>query len=98
MYTVKEWLQDAANGSWVMVIDNVDDVEIFNNVMSEDGERVIETSLSSVIPKCAHGSILFTSRDKSASVDVAGAWSWIHVDKMIMNDGRCLLRNSLDSD
>ncbi|RPB26407.1 hypothetical protein L211DRAFT_769464, partial [Terfezia boudieri ATCC MYA-4762] len=45
---VKQWLAAKENNKWLLVIDNLDDLESFD--------------LSDYIPQCCHGTVIITSR------------------------------------
>ncbi|KAA8909385.1 hypothetical protein FN846DRAFT_918147 [Sphaerosporella brunnea] len=55
--TVKEWLESKKSGEWVMVIDNLDNIE------GQDGKGL---SIQKYIPR-RNGAILITSRDSRVS-------------------------------
>lgn len=65
---VYQWLCDARNGRWLMVLDNADDDGIFfsDNTFNERGPLV------SFLPQAAHGSILITSRNGLAAWNLVG--------------------------
>lgn len=58
---VKDWLSDAANGNWLMIVDNADDTDVFFNDDRNESEQV-HVSLAGFIPHPSKGRILFTSR------------------------------------
>ncbi|KAI3301180.1 hypothetical protein DTO002I6_370 [Penicillium roqueforti] len=66
---VYQWLCDARNGRWLMVLDNADDDGIFfsDNTFNERGPLV------SFLPQAAHGSILITSRNGLAARNLVGS-------------------------
>jgi hypothetical protein len=65
---VYQWLCDAQNGRWMMVLDNADDDGIFSSSKTSD-ER---GPLGSFLPQAAHGSILITTRDGRAARNLVG--------------------------
>ncbi|KAJ5600860.1 hypothetical protein N7450_001927 [Penicillium hetheringtonii] len=68
---VSDWLCDAHNGRWLMILDNVDDDDIFFSG-DESDER---GPLAKFLPQAMHGSILITSRNSLAAANLAGGKS-----------------------
>ncbi|KAF4628983.1 hypothetical protein G7Y89_g9167 [Cudoniella acicularis] len=79
---VADWLMDPDNGRWLMILDNADDADLFQQ----------SSGLLEYIPKCDHGSIIITSRVMKLSIQLAGARYSIPVDIMGLEDCRRLLR------
>ncbi|OAK96859.1 hypothetical protein IQ06DRAFT_47717 [Phaeosphaeriaceae sp. SRC1lsM3a] len=96
---VSEWLQDEANGRWVMVLDNVDDVEtFFPSCKRQRGEADADaqTPLATYLPQSRNGAILVTSRSKDAAVRLVGGHNKTkEVLAMDESEGLELLRNKL---
>jgi tetratricopeptide (TPR) repeat protein len=90
MMLVKNWLESRSE-SWLLVIDNADDGELFSSQTASD-------SLSIFIPNCSVGSVLFTSRDKKICIDLVGARSSIKVDEMSPSECKELLQNLLSDE
>ena len=93
---VANWLKNEENGRWLMIIDNADDIDLFN--ISTQRDNRVESStpgLSKYIPRCDHGSILFTSRSKSACLDLTSSNSLIHITKMKPDECVLLLRRTV---
>jgi hypothetical protein len=94
-----DWLRDEANGRWVMVVDNVDDVETFfpsRKRQRDDVSGDPPTSLAAYLPQSRNGSILVTSRSKDAAASLAGGYNKIkEVLAMDEGEGLQLLRNKL---
>ncbi|CAG8196671.1 unnamed protein product, partial [Penicillium olsonii] len=65
---VYQWLCDARNGRWLIVLDNADDDGIFfrDNISDERGP------LGRFLPQAAHGSVLITSRNGLAARNLVG--------------------------
>lgn len=65
------WLFDKENGIWVVVLDNVDDLNLLpeyqNAGAGSQGSEAMAASpmLSRLFPVCDHGSVLITSRSKA---------------------------------
>jgi tetratricopeptide (TPR) repeat protein len=86
---VYQWLCDARNGRWLVVLDNADDDGIFfsDNTFNERGPLV------SFLPQAAHGSMLITSRNGLAARNLVGSESHvIRVQPMNEAESLSLLR------
>jgi tetratricopeptide (TPR) repeat protein len=86
---VYQWLCDARNGRWLMVLDNADDDSIFfsGNTSDERGPLV------SFLPQAAHGSTLITSRNGLAARNLVGSDGHvIAVQPMSEEESLALLR------
>ncbi|KAJ8112893.1 hypothetical protein OPT61_g4848 [Boeremia exigua] len=97
---VSEWLRDEANGRWVMVLDNVDDVETFfpsRKRQRDNADASEQTPLATYVPQSRNGAILVTSRSKDAAVRLAGGHNKTkEVLAMGEDEGLQLLRKKLD--
>ncbi|RYP47712.1 hypothetical protein DL768_006248 [Monosporascus sp. mg162] len=97
---VSNWLCDETNGRWMMVLDNVDDVETFLSRRREGDERSESSStpLAVYLPQSRNGSILITSRNKDAAARLAGGHKNIkEVRAMDESQALHLFRNKLQS-
>ena len=65
---VHDWLRDAKNGRWLLVLDNADDVAVLSPTV--DGNKLGSglQHLSRYLPSSRHGSVLVTSRTKRAAM------------------------------
>jgi hypothetical protein len=89
---VSNWLRDEINSQWMMILDNVDDVETFFPKSSESSS----ISLAAYLPQSRNGSILITSRNKDAASRLAGGLqNTKEVQTMDESQGLQLLRNKL---
>jgi hypothetical protein len=71
---VHDWLLDDRKGKWVFILDNVDDASFLVEARStgQDGQTNGISSrnlrpLVAYLPQCPNGSILITTRSKSAA-------------------------------
>ncbi|KAG9232663.1 P-loop containing nucleoside triphosphate hydrolase protein [Amylocarpus encephaloides] len=99
---VHDWLCDEKKGKWVFILDNVDDAGFLveapnsnqdghtNSRGSEKVERLVE-----YLPQRPHGSILMTTRSKSAALKVAESRDIIVVEPMNRSDGLALFKKKL---
>ncbi|KAF2249223.1 TPR-like protein [Trematosphaeria pertusa] len=84
---VHDWLSNRRNGQWLMILDNVDDDGVFFSD-EQDGRP-----LESFLPQTAHGTILITSRNKTAATNLVGGHGGvIEVEPMGEKDALALLR------
>lgn len=82
---VADWLEDEENGRWLMILDNADDVDLFEE----------DSGLIDYIPQCDHGSILITSRDRRVCDVFADSESSIFIDKLSQEECRNLFKKHL---
>ncbi|ESU10201.1 hypothetical protein FGSG_12516 [Fusarium graminearum PH-1] len=109
---VRDWMQTEEAGSWLMVLDNVDDVNLFhpsanaseNKAANQPtGENAIASSdqrpLAAYLPKYRSGTILITSRSMDAAERLTGSHKAIY-RVPAMDDTRSLrlLQNKLNGD
>ncbi|KAH8727392.1 P-loop containing nucleoside triphosphate hydrolase protein [Phaeosphaeriaceae sp. PMI808] len=100
---VHSWLCDEANGHWVMIIDNADDLSVFprptqrRNVSKDDVSSNAAASLLELLPQSPNGSILITSRSRDVAFRLTGSYADItRVQPMDQAHALALLRNKLD--
>ncbi|KAL1999850.1 hypothetical protein VTN02DRAFT_3893 [Thermoascus thermophilus] len=60
---VKTWLENERQ-SWLMIIDNADDISLF----ASDSASTKNLSILDYLPECSQGSILITTRNRAAGV------------------------------
>ena len=85
--------QDSA-GSWLLIIDNADDIDMLYNRNSKGNEGNEPLALVDYLPFSRKGSILFTTRNHKVAVKHAGV-NVIKVTEMAEGDSLQLLRASL---
>jgi tetratricopeptide (TPR) repeat protein len=88
---VHDWLRDAKNGRWLLVLDNADDAA----VLSAAGDGALQQHLSRYIPSSTHGSVLVTSRTKRAAMQVVEDGDIIAIEPMHDAAAHTLLRKKL---
>jgi tetratricopeptide (TPR) repeat protein len=89
---VHDWLRDAKNGRWLLVLDNADDAAVFAKT---DGASALQQPLSRYIPSSRHGSVLVTSRTKRAAIQVVEDSDIIPIEPMHDAAAHALLRKKL---
>jgi tetratricopeptide (TPR) repeat protein len=100
---VHDWLRDEANGRWVMVIDNVDDIETFflsrkrqRQHQGDQADASAQIPLATYLPQSRNGTILVTSRSQDAATRLVGGYNRTKgVLAMDESEGLQLLRNKL---
>jgi hypothetical protein len=101
---VHDWLRSDRKGKWVLILDNVDDADILVKSQSTDqdghtnskgGEKV--RPLVEYLPQCPNGSILITTRNKSAALKLVEPRDIIAVEPMDRADGLALFERRLGS-
>ncbi|TPX14200.1 uncharacterized protein E0L32_000594 [Thyridium curvatum] len=75
---VCSWLSSAANGRWLVVLDNADDGDVFYEKSDESATRV----LADYFPQSSHGSILVTTRSKDLARRLVGNMNLVEVTTM----------------
>ncbi|CAI9636435.1 unnamed protein product [Alternaria burnsii] len=88
---VHDWLRDAKNGRWLLVLDNADDAA----VLSPTDGGSLRQHLSRCIPSSRHGSVLVTSRTKRAARQVVEDSDIIPIEPMHDAAAHALLRKKL---
>jgi tetratricopeptide (TPR) repeat protein len=90
LHIVSKWLSDDANGPWLMVLDNVDDMEMF----FVNGQQS-RTALVDFLPRSLNGLMLITTRDRRVGERLANREKPIAVLPFGMHDAERLLRSKL---
>ena len=87
---VYQWLCNSSNGSWIMLLDNVGDDNVFQGAEGE------EQPLEAFLPRTANGFILITSRNEMAAMNLIGMpENILKVDAMSEEDALALLRTKV---
>jgi tetratricopeptide (TPR) repeat protein len=93
------WLSDRRNGQWLMILDNADDDSVFF-AADEDSAGTAQISditshtrpLESFLPQTPNGTILITSRNRIAAINLVGTCGGIvQVEPMDEEDALALL-------
>ncbi|KAF2019528.1 hypothetical protein BU24DRAFT_365047 [Aaosphaeria arxii CBS 175.79] len=78
---ITKWLADEANGSWLIIIDNADDLGVFSRQAEPSNKKKKKNQLPSglpiddllqLFPESPNGSYLFTSRSKETAYRLTG--------------------------
>jgi tetratricopeptide (TPR) repeat protein len=93
---VHDWLRDAKNGRWLLVLDNADDAAVLSP--TDDGSKLsgaLQQHLSRYLPSSRHGSVLVTSRTRRAAMQVVEESDIIPIEPMHDAAAHALLRKKL---
>ena len=66
---VTRWLANDSNGPWLMIIDNVDDLETLHAEVGRSEETV---SIANMVPQSRNGRVLITSRNIDVAREMVG--------------------------
>ena len=97
---VSGWLSNEKNGRWLMILDNADDDDVFfrfgeDTVQSMRADDIAsrKVPLTSSLPQTPNGSILVTSRNLAAAMNLVGMHdNVIRVEPMDEGDALALLK------
>ncbi|KAF5009121.1 hypothetical protein FDECE_4673 [Fusarium decemcellulare] len=80
LHKVNEWLEsEAQRCPWVMVVDNVDDINVLRQTIDLGTSQI---TIESFLPRPVNGSILFTTRSKETASALADPANLVMVDEM----------------
>lgn len=86
----QQWLQ-AQHFHWIMVIDNVDDQSSYFHGKMSNGKTP-----SQCIPRCPHGTLIFTTRNRDIAVDLAAPSVPVMVAELNEKEGLQLVKGRLE--
>lgn len=98
---VSLWLSDKENGSWLLILDNANDSDIFLSTEPGYGNPKCDTTgfkrpLLEYVPQMPHGRLLVTSRNQQAAYDLVGNYDHVvHVNFMDDVEALSLLKTRL---
>lgn len=82
---VKQWLEAEHHKPWLMVIDNVDDLNLFYGT----------SGLSRYLPACAQGKLLITTRNRQVAIRATKGRGFIEIQRMTESEAQELLGTHL---
>ena len=91
---VRDWLSDEANRPWLLVLDNVDDVEVAFRSTSHScsgSKKHTHEPLVNWLPRSSVGSMLITTRDRRLGERLVPGQRPIAVEPFEMKDAKRLL-------
>ena len=92
---VRDWSSDESNCPWLLVLDNMDDVDIIFRPQNHTGsgsKMQTHEPLVNWLPRSSVGSVLVTTRDRRLGDRLVPGQRPIAVDLFDMKDAKCLLR------
>jgi hypothetical protein len=99
---VYDWLRSVRKGKWALILDNVDNAGFLVRPQSTGQDGYTNSSgsekvrpLVEYLPQCPNGSILITTRSKSAALKVVEQRDIIIVEPMDRADGLALFERKL---
>jgi tetratricopeptide (TPR) repeat protein len=98
---VSDWLGDEDNGTWLMVLDNADDAEVWlgRAIQASQQDSQVSTPLVDYIPRGSHGIVLITTRDNQLGKRLANVKEKpIDVLPFGPTEAEILLRSKLSED
>jgi tetratricopeptide (TPR) repeat protein len=97
---VYNWLSSEENGQWIMIIDSVDDINVFfSSESSQSGTAPSsQQSLALFLPQSSNGRILITSRSRDVAERLTGSyWNVRPIAAMAEDQAQQLLQNKLQT-
>ncbi|KAF2133626.1 TPR-like protein [Dothidotthia symphoricarpi CBS 119687] len=88
---VRDWLDDETNGPWVLIFDNVDDVNVLTAPSPKAQPPTVDDGswtapqIREFVPRSQNGLILLTSRSREAAQMITGNLNY-HIDVEEMNE------------
>ncbi|KAK8029422.1 hypothetical protein PG993_010713 [Apiospora rasikravindrae] len=94
LQAVRQQIEVGTN--WVLVLDNADDLALFNVGHATQQSHTAqastsESTLHGAVPRGPHGTILWTSRDQQIAGSLVGARQAIHIVQMTSQEATTLL-------
>jgi hypothetical protein len=87
---VQSWLEGEQDMPWLMVVDNIDDHNVFFGELTHNGKTIQQC-----IPRSANGAILYTTRNRDIAVDLVLPVDPINVSTLTEVEGKQLLSGRL---
>ena len=97
---IHDWLSDERHGSWLMILDNVDDMEMLFTTLVEMPSAASKqrVTLSAYIPRSPKGKVVVTTRDSRVGVRLADRKKCITVPLLAEHEAVRLLHSKLSKD
>jgi hypothetical protein len=100
---LSDWLSDESNGSWLMVLDNADDANLWTGLPDKDGSQSnpLQQSMPLIryLPRGSHGQILLTTMDAHLGKQLANDRAKpITISPFERADAVLLLRSKISED
>ena len=99
---VCDWLQDAKNKNWVLILDNVDDdgilhapIQVNPERQANNGNGAFKQPLLAFVPQCQHGLLIMTTRSRRVASRIVDDSDIIAVNPMDESQASALMEKKL---
>lgn len=92
---VFDWLSDTDHGSWLIVLDSADDLDLFFMKSPKDVTHDVKPQMSRFIPRSSLGTVMITTKDKRVAERLADRQAPVQVLPMSGSEAQNLLRSRL---
>lgn len=99
---VNNWLYNSKHGKWILILDNLDDEGLLeeplqNGQTNDAGSQTstLKRPLLGLLPRCPHGAIIFTTRNKAVALKLVSDRDILHINPMDAPSALALLRKKL---
>jgi hypothetical protein len=92
---LRDWLRDPTHGPWLLILDNVDDAKVMLDEPSGSRDGTTQGRRIDYIPPCVHGSVLVTSRYRSAALEIVRDKDIVQVEPMDEKQAITMMENRL---
>lgn len=94
---VRDFLTERIQNPWIMILDNMDDKELFcpQNTDGTGRGESLAPALNKYLPDCLHGSILMTTRDRKLGSEFTYGHAPIKVEELSDDEAFLLVQNKL---
>ncbi|KAK5115710.1 hypothetical protein LTR62_000799 [Meristemomyces frigidus] len=98
---LQEYLSDSYHGSWLLVLDNADDISMFYTPVKKDTaseQQLPYRDVAKYLPRSTSGQIVVTTRDKRLGERLADRQKPILIEAMTTTEAGELLRSRVGDD
>ncbi|RAH84268.1 TPR-like protein [Aspergillus japonicus CBS 114.51] len=99
---VNSWLYNSKHGKWILILDNLDDESLLDDPLRNsqaidpgNQTRPVHQPLIGLLPRCPHGAIIFTTRNKAVALKLVSDRDILHINPMDASSALALLRKKL---
>ena len=91
---VRDWLNKPENGSWLLILDNADDLDLFFE-LNPSAINPNHPLISNFLPRSSNGFMITTTRDKRIGQRLTGREEEIMITPLAPRDAEQLLRSKI---
>lgn len=96
---VADWFSDESNGSWLVILDNADDRDLWVGPSRTTHHKSSSTPLVKYLPRCTQGRLLITTRDRQLGDQLLERRQQsVQISTLGPEDARILLSAKLSGD